>query len=283
MTDLHGSERHYRRAFEAAVSERVDLLLLGGDLCPDKELPTEQAVWAGRVLGGLLADFVAAGGCPVLGVTGNHDTRTAVPVLAQLRGLTLLNGQVLIGEAVDLAGFHLTPPTPFGLKDQERLDLAGDPLPGFTFDGHQSGPDGERVEVTEEAHFKAHEPLERELTKLALSTPGKTVMLAHAPPAGGVLDRLYIGINCGSNALRRYIERTQPLITLHGHVHESPFLSGRCCERIGATWSINPGQDESEPVWAGFDTEDVAGTWRHSAGLPLLLPGGGGHHRGSGP
>jgi Icc-related predicted phosphoesterase len=43
---------------------------------------------------------------------------------------------------------------------------------------------------------------------------------------------------CGSRAVREAIERHQPLVSLHGHVHES-----RGATHIGRTLSINPGSD----------------------------------------
>lgn len=43
---------------------------------------------------------------------------------------------------------------------------------------------------------------------------------------------------CGSRAVREAIERYQPLLSLHGHVHES-----RGATKIGRTLCINPGSD----------------------------------------
>jgi Icc-related predicted phosphoesterase len=43
---------------------------------------------------------------------------------------------------------------------------------------------------------------------------------------------------CGSTAVREAIERYQPLVSLHGHVHES-----RAANQIGRTLCINPGSD----------------------------------------
>lgn len=43
-------------------------------------------------------------------------------------------------------------------------------------------------------------------------------------------------IPVGSKALREVIEKHQPLLSLHGHIHE-----GRGTTRIGKTLSINPG------------------------------------------
>jgi Icc-related predicted phosphoesterase len=45
-------------------------------------------------------------------------------------------------------------------------------------------------------------------------------------------------IPVGSTAVRELIEQYQPLMGLHGHVHESP-----AANRIGRTLCINPGSD----------------------------------------
>jgi Icc-related predicted phosphoesterase len=70
----------------------------------------------------------------------------------------------------------------------------------------------------------------------ALSDPERTVYVAHSPPWGTSLDRLYDGTPVGSRAIRSFIETRRPPLTLHGHVHESPGI-----ERIGPTVSVNPG------------------------------------------
>jgi Icc-related predicted phosphoesterase len=50
----------------------------------------------------------------------------------------------------------------------------------------------------------------------------------------------------GSHAVRRFIEDAQPLLTLHGHVHE-----GRGIDHIGRTVCINPGSEYTEGVLNG--------------------------------
>jgi Icc-related predicted phosphoesterase len=58
---------------------------------------------------------------------------------------------------------------------------------------------------------------------------------------------------CGSTAVREAIERFQPLVSLHGHVHES-----RGATRIGRTLAINPGSD--------YHTGRISGVLVHLAG-----------------
>ena len=50
----------------------------------------------------------------------------------------------------------------------------------------------------------------------------------------------------GSSAVRRAIEQYQPLLSLHGHIHES-----RAGVKLGRTVAINPGSEYSEGVLRG--------------------------------
>jgi uncharacterized protein len=58
---------------------------------------------------------------------------------------------------------------------------------------------------------------------------------------------------CGSTAVREAIEKHQPLVSLHGHVHES-----RAANHIGRTLCINPGSD--------YHTGRISGCLVHLAG-----------------
>ena len=83
--------------------------------------------------------------------------------------------------------------------------------------------------------------------------PSTLVLVAHPPPFGSKLDQapaidsefrvqLESGsprmAPVGSTAVRTFIERHQPMLSLHGHVHES-----QGAERIGRTLCLNPGSD----------------------------------------
>jgi Icc-related predicted phosphoesterase len=82
-----------------------------------------------------------------------------------------------------------------------------------------------------------------------LKDPHNSIFNIHVPPYKSGLDEapeldkdmrpVLAGnsmIPVGSKALRAAIEKTQPLVTLHGHIHE-----GRGTTRIGKTLCINPG------------------------------------------
>jgi len=50
----------------------------------------------------------------------------------------------------------------------------------------------------------------------------------------------------GSKSVRRAIEKYQPLLGLHGHIHESQSVA-----KIGKTTCINPGSEYGEGVLRG--------------------------------
>jgi len=88
-----------------------------------------------------------------------------------------------------------------------------------------------------------------------LHDPARAVFNLHVPPiASGLDDAPVIDESltvqaslgqvrfapAGSTAVRAAIEATQPLLSLHGHIHESAAI-----RRIGRTIAINPGSDYS--------------------------------------
>jgi uncharacterized protein len=99
-----------------------------------------------------------------------------------------------------------------------------------------------------------------------LEHPERTVFNIHVPPVGTQLDlapRLtsdltkVMGpggepelVHVGSTAVRSGIEQYQPLLGLHGHIHESKGFS-----HVGRTLCINPGSVYSEGVLQGLIVE----------------------------
>jgi uncharacterized protein len=96
-----------------------------------------------------------------------------------------------------------------------------------------------------------------------LQKPERTIFNFHVPPAGTQLDlapRLtpdltkVMGpggepemVHVGSSAVRAAIEQIQPLLGLHGHIHESKGFS-----QVGRTLCVNPGSAYSEGILQGL-------------------------------
>lgn len=88
-------------------------------------------------------------------------------------------------------------------------------------------------------------PLELDETEYLVLTKNLgpvDVLISHQPPINTKTDLSYDGStetgtrNIGSIAIRKYIEETQPLLALVGHVHESPGV-----DTVGRTTIVNPG------------------------------------------
>jgi uncharacterized protein len=107
------------------------------------------------------------------------------------------------------------------------------------------------------------EAIHERLQRLAggLADPGSAILNLHVPPYNSRLDtapllgqdlrvRTSMGAPLvapvGSTAVRAAIEEHQPLLTLHGHIHES---GGAV--RIGRTLAINAGSEYGEGVLRG--------------------------------
>jgi Icc-related predicted phosphoesterase len=57
-------------------------------------------------------------------------------------------------------------------------------------------------------------------------------------------------IGAGRSAVREFIEKHQPLLGLHGHIHESKGVA-----KIGRTVCVNPGSEYTEGILKGFLVE----------------------------
>jgi uncharacterized protein len=115
---------------------------------------------------------------------------------------------------------------------------------------------------------KPEEELEQMIERVAsqVKNPSQAIFNLHVPPYDTNLDiapeldenltpRLSLGggfkmIPVGSKAVRRAIEKYQPLLGLHGHIHESRFA-----QKIGKTLCINPGSEYGEGVLRGVVLE----------------------------
>jgi Icc-related predicted phosphoesterase len=112
-------------------------------------------------------------------------------------------------------------------------------------------------EVTEEELYRRLDELAQQVRD-----PRRAVFMIHVPPYDSGLDTAPIlDANLrptvsagdvlrgpvGSTAVRRLIEERQPLLAVHGHIHES---AGE--RKIGATLCINPGSEANHGILRGY-------------------------------
>jgi Icc-related predicted phosphoesterase len=73
-----------------------------------------------------------------------------------------------------------------------------------------------------------------------------------------MIDSVPLDLNVGSIAIRRFIEKRQPLLTLHGHIHESARLTGAWQSRIDQTHIFGAAHDGPELALVRFDPANLA-------------------------
>ena len=109
---------------------------------------------------------------------------------------------------------------------------------------------------------------EGDLERLAsLSPPERTIYLFHTPPYRTKLDRADLDgksfdhapldVHIGSIAVREFIEARRPLLTLHGHAHESARLTGSWRDLVGKTPALSAAHDGPELALVRFDTDNI--------------------------
>lgn len=270
-SDFHGSHALYDQLEELLCRERPELVILGGDMLPDGENHDPdgtQAAWVRETLAPWIDRVRQA--APELAVAccmGNHDwvrSEAAVRAEQDAGRLALLEmRRAWNHKDINFVGCPFSPPSPHFAKDYERLDTAEDRLPEFECAVLVTGNDEIR-ELTVEQHFRQKPTIEAELA--AITTPNQPwILVAHAPPFDTKLDRLpNLESPIGSKAVRRFIEARRPFCALHGHVHESPAVSGAYYDDVGGVLCINPGQGHERLHAVLFDTEQPRATLRHT-------------------
>ncbi len=275
--DLHGNLNAYQNLFALAQEAQAEAVIVGGDLLPHTikiaEAVQMQQQFIREELQPLLTAFRAAQPeTAIYLLAGNDDWAAAVTLLKGLEATGLahpLHERVFkLAPDLWLAGYGCVPLTPFSIKDYERLDddlIHKQGLPTYSFAMAYVSSSGE-PRKTSLAAIMRKPTISNDLALLARSSlAARTIYVTHTPPYQTVLDMTHRREkHLGSRALRSFITQHQPLLTLHGHIHESPQISGQYATQIGATWAVNPGHDDRRFSAITLDTDDLPNSLWHT-------------------
>lgn len=289
-SDIHGSERVFRKFLKAAPFYGADAVIFGGDITGKRLVPvietgpgryraelfgsthevesgsalddlegrirangfypyrtTDEEVARlsadpgylhdtfGRVMSETAERWVTladeqlrAAGVPALMMPGNDDEPAVKGILAQGSWIVDAEDRVVELEGYQVASYGFSTTTPWHSPRE------------VTEDGMAAALDGllGRLDPTRPAIFNLHDPPRASGLDLALKlTPDLRVVTA-----GGDAQREPVG----SKAVRAAIERVRPVLSLHGHIHES-----RAATTIGRTLCLNPGSAYGEGTLQG--------------------------------
>ena len=269
VSDLHGKKDRYNKLFRKIEEEKPSSLFLGGDLLPSGMFNyTNDADYSDNFVKDILIEgFLRLKKKlkdhypKVYIILGNDDGRNEESefINAESTGIWeyVHNKKSSFG-IYTVYGYSFVPPTPFLLKDWERYDVSRYVDPGCV--PPEEGLHSYKINKDEIIYSTIKEDLEL-LTEN--SNILNSIFLFHTPPYQTKLDRaaldgkMYehvpLDLHVGSIAVKRFIEERQPLITLHGHVHESAKLTGAWKERIGKTFAFSAAHDGPELALVKFD------------------------------
>ncbi len=258
LSDIHGNKSFYKKLLKKAEEEDIDAIVIGGDLCGRdgstlREKINNQKIFLEKFMIPLFKEFKQDNkNREIYLIMGNDDFRINLEVLENAEKNKILksihNKSMKLSNNCHIAGYSFVNPTPFRLKDWEKFDFEDDKMPQQLF--------SEEVRSAEKESGTMHGDLEK-LKKL--SNPKKTIYVVHAPPFNTKLDIITTGEHVGSKSVRKFIEREQPFLTLHGHIHESPKMSGAWKDKIGSTICINVGSSypDNKLNCAVIDLDDL--------------------------
>jgi Icc-related predicted phosphoesterase len=273
VSDLHGRPNRYDALVREIERLRPGAVFIGGDLLSHALL---HRVASGGAPDDFIGGFVAprlralkralADRYPrVFVILGNDDPKADEAACVELarEGLWqyIHDSRADFGEYI-VYGYANVPPTPFLNKDWERYDVSRYVPPGSV-----SPEEGWRTEEIAPNIVK-YATIKDDIDRLAGAAPlDKAVFLFHTPPHETNLDRVAqdgrkfegvpLDLHVGSIAVRRFIEARQPLLTLHGHIHESARLTGSWRDRIGRTHAFTAAHDGPELALVDFDLDQL--------------------------
>ena len=276
-SDLHGQIHLYQELMLLATSSLVEIIALGGDLLPSfpptkryEDMVPNQKAFIDQFLLPFFKRVVDTTSVKqILLIPGNWDLGYSHLFEESKGWIVDLNQRIHQFEnGYEFIGYPFVPPTPFRPKDYEKMDDRDAPLPPQKNPSYvRSSDQSDQLKPVDPYHYlRERETILEDLNQLPKpQSPKKTVYIMHSPPFGTRLDLVQGGKSAGSRSIKSFIEKNQPLFTLHGHIHESPDLSCAYFDRIGETLSINPGQFIWKKLHAIiFEMENVEATLTHT-------------------
>lgn len=242
-TDFHGDISKYDDVLCFAVEHNIKLIHLGGDLLPKG--PHIYEIQKKFVNGYLKVfyDNCKNQSIDVLAFFGNDDCYPRKKYFRKYANL--LDEIPFEKDGYEFKAYGFVPDYPFGLKTGVKIDYPGWKCPEAYINTPVDFTDQGIVQIKDiEGYLLKKGNIEDDLKDIQVNN--KTIMAIHCPPWSVDLDVCYHGRRVGSKSVYDFIKAKKPLLTLCGHIHESPKVTGVWKTYIGDTLVIQPGQLEDK-------------------------------------
>ena len=209
-SDIHASPEHLYSMLSVAEKEKVDCIIIGGDIVPHYLPDTRtvgvlkaQGIYLENIFIPTLRNFKKHLDASIYLDLGNDDFvanrnilkshENNLLYLLHMRKYKLIDG-------VDIIGYMNVPPTPFTRKDWEKPDSAKMPFAKgnqVSLDGYSSkSGDIEKTFID----LESHDTIEKDLAQLSQIITGAFIFVSHSPPYLTDLDVLDNGLHVAASA-----------------------------------------------------------------------------------
>lgn len=293
-TDIHGSERCWRKFVNAGPFYEANVVIMGGDITGKAIIPIKQdgehysstfmnkthEIDSQEELEQLLNTIRNSGYYPYIASTDeiqriSDDEKAIDKLFSKVMHDELLRWIKLAEERLGDSEIKMF----VCPGNDDRFDID----PALNASDYIVNPDGKVVMIDDDHEMISlgygnitpwecprdlpEEDLEKRIEVMAskLKNPSTSIFNMHVPPHDSTLDLCPVLAEVeggefqiqtkggriedkpvGSKAVRKAIEKYQPLLGLHGHIHES-----RGFHKIGKTLTLNPGSEYLEGVLRG--------------------------------
>lgn len=196
VADIHGDFETLEKFTESVKNESFDMVICPGDFTDMYSVPSD---FSQGDVANLVIQKLLSLKKPLLCVPGNHDPYEIVDMFSDYN--VNLHAKVKEARGMQFAGW------------------GGAPTPFNTI-----------FEPSDEETKEALDALAKKVKK------GSFILVTHDPAKDTGVDKIASGGHVGSQVIRDFIERTEPLLAISAHIHESGAV-----DRIGSTTIFYPG------------------------------------------
>jgi len=252
VTDLHGDKNKYEKLLNMAIDNNIKVIVNGGDMLPKQcDRHQEQPIFINEYLRDYFKRLKQYD-IKYLAMLGNDDLSSVDKMFNGLcnefDNVYNMAQYKLVINGYEFIGMNYILDHPFGCKDRVIMEdnyIFQRQLMPYALLSNDVYYDtiNNWIEYATTKLPKMYDIL-NELPKPNDSS--KTIYITHIAPSGLKLGQLlYQDLDIGSVDIYNFFKEKQPLLTLHGHIHESPDTqTGKWINTINKTTCINTGQTE---------------------------------------
>ena len=236
-TDLHGDTARYETVLNFAITHDFKIIHMGADLLPKGSgILTIQKTFVNNYLKKFYHQC-SAHGITAIASFGNDDIYTRKTYFRKYA--TLLDETPYLCDQYEFKAYNFVPVYPFSLRTACKNDSDDWVYTDKDCPTMDVGPEGFIHIADPDKYFKEKGTIKGDLDQI--KGHKNLIMAIHCPPAGLSLDVCLDGRAVGSQAVTTWIQKNQPLLTLHGHIHENLNVTGNWKVMLGRTTIIQPG------------------------------------------